>query len=578
VISWRSVGYLALLGLVVAGCAGPPSGGSGGSQRASEPEAAPSKTLVVATRAEPPSLNPKPFRELGLTADLSARMFNAGLTIRNDEGAPIPYLAQSVPQLNTDWQVFPDRTMETTYRLKPNLTWHDGQPLTADDFVFAYEVFSVPALGSAGSPPMNLMEHVNAPDPATLVIRWKTTFPNANSLQAGNGGTVPDAFPPLPRHLLGQQFQTQDSEAFMANPFWVSQYISAGPYKLDRWETGAYFEASAFDGHVLGKPKISRIRELFITDPNTVVANILAGEAQLTSGDSIRFNDGETLRSQWGDRGRILNSPNLVRIIQFQYRPELASTLAFSDLRVRQAIHHAVDFDSLNEAIAGGRTTTANGPVPPTVSYYAQLDQAAAHYPYDQRKTEQLMTEAGFAKGSDGVWTSPTPRWGRMSMELNVIGSPDSENEMHLNADTLRKAGFDIREVVWSPSQGRDNEFRNAFPGLSTPSVPVGEVSLTDYRSDRVPTPDNRWRGGNRGGWPGATPLDRLIDTWETSLDRSERNQAVVQMTKILTDDCVNVNLYWKLNAQAAIAGLTGPRLTSPDSAADWNIHEWEYR
>jgi ABC-type transport system substrate-binding protein len=357
----------------------------------------------------------------------------------------------------------------------------------------------------------------------------------------------------------------------------VAGYVGAGPYKLERWETGAFFEATAFDGHILGKPKITRIRELFMPDPNTVVANILAGEAQLTSGDSIRFNDGETLRTQWSDRGKILNSPNLVRLIQFQRRPELASTLAFADIRVRQALHYGVDFDALNLAIQGGRTQPANGFVPTTASYYKQLDEAAAHYPYDPRRTEQLMTEAGFAKGSDGVWASPDQKYGRMSFELNVIGSPDSDNEMHINAANWRQLGFDIKEVTWSPSQGQDNEWRSIFPGLSTPSVPLGEKSFTDYRSDRYPSADNRWRGGNRGAWPGTPAYDRLVDVWETTLDRDERIQAVIQMTKILTEDCANINLYWKLNAQAAANGLTGPRVTDPEGTADWNIHEWTW-
>jgi hypothetical protein len=48
-------------------------------------------------------------------------------------------------------------------------------------------------------------------------------------------------------------------------------------------------------------------------------------------------------------------------------------------------------------------------------------------------------------------------------------------------------------------------------------------------------------------------------------------------MTRILTEDCVNINLYWKLNAQAVGNGLTGPRLTDPNGSADWNIHEWQY-
>src|SRR5581483_11119379 len=118
-------------------------------------------------------------------------------------------------------------------------------------------------------------------------------------------------------------------------------------------------------------------------------------------------------------------------------------------LRVRQALHSGVDFASLNEALQDGLTTAAVGPIPPTATYYAQLDQAVAHYPYDPRRVEQLMTEAGFAKGSDGVWASS--EYGRMAFETNVLASPDSNNEMHIMADTWRRLGFDVQEVSWSP-------------------------------------------------------------------------------------------------------------------------------
>jgi peptide/nickel transport system substrate-binding protein len=315
-----------------------------------------------------------------------------------------------------------------------------------------------------------------------------------------------------------------------------------------------------------------------MADPNTVVANLLAGEGQLTSGDSIRFNDGEILRQQWSERGRILNFPNLVRHIQFQRRPEYASTLAFGDLRVRQALQYGVDFDTLNEVLQAGRTTASTGPIPPTASYFKELDQAVAHYPYDPRRTEQLMTEAGFAKGADGVWASADPRFGRMSLELNVLASPDSDNEMHLNADSWRKLGFDIKEVSWAPALGADDQVRNTFPGLSTTSEPPGEAAFGYYRSDRVPTAQNRWQGRNRGAWPATPEFDRLVETYETSLERPRRTQALIQMNKIFTEDMVVIQLYWKLNAQAAVNDLTGPRLTDPDGTAEWNIQDWELR
>jgi hypothetical protein len=97
-------------------------------------------------------------------------------------------------------------------------------------------------------------------------------------------------------------------------------------------------------------------------------------------------------------------------------------------------------------------------------------------------------------------------------------------------------------------------------------------------RAESRSTPQIRWRGTNRGAWPGTAEYDRLVDTWETSLNRNERTQAVIQMNRILNADVVIINRYCKLNAQAFANGLTGPRLTDPDGSAEWNIHEWEFR
>jgi ABC-type transport system substrate-binding protein len=100
-------------------------------------------------------------------------------------------------------------------------------------------------------------------------------FPGAGVLSNvgtyGNGG-----FQPLPRHILEQSFRQDPPDTFANQLYWSSQYVGLGPYKLERWEPGAFVEGSAFDGHVLGRPKIDRILVRFIADENTVLANLLS--------------------------------------------------------------------------------------------------------------------------------------------------------------------------------------------------------------------------------------------------------------------------------------------------------------
>lgn len=94
------------------------------------------RTLVLAGRAEIPSLASKPLRAFGLASSVTVRLFSAGLSLRDGSGQSLPYLGDTLPQLNSEsWRVFPDGRMETTYRLRPNVTWHDGTPLSAHDWV-----------------------------------------------------------------------------------------------------------------------------------------------------------------------------------------------------------------------------------------------------------------------------------------------------------------------------------------------------------------------------------------------------------------------------------------------------------
>src|SRR5439155_14686358 len=128
----------------------------------------------------------RPFRSPGVGLYLPSRMFNAQLASLEGSGKVTPYLAQSLPQLNTDsWQIQPDGSMETTYPLKPNLTWHDGTALTDDDFVFSWKVYTVPSLGHSNLAPFNAIQEVVARDPRTLTVRWKRPYPDASFATGG---------------------------------------------------------------------------------------------------------------------------------------------------------------------------------------------------------------------------------------------------------------------------------------------------------------------------------------------------------------------------------------------------------
>jgi peptide/nickel transport system substrate-binding protein len=526
----------------------------------------------MVTRFEPTTLTQKPLVTIAANSDNDPRrLFNAGLVQFDDREVARPYLAEARPQLNTDaWRVFPDGRMETVWKLRPGLTWQDGTPLTADDFVFSSRVYATPELGVAKAPPIGQIEEIVAPDPQTVVIRWKGLFPDADVLDA-------EDFQPLPHHLLEDALQRTPGEAFAALPYWTTDYVGLGPYRLERWEPGSFLEATAFAGHALGRPRIERIRLRFISDSNTVLANLLSGEAHLSLPNAIFVQQAVVLKREWGPRnaGTALVVPTQWRRGEVQHRPEYASPRAVLDVRVRRALVHAIDRKALNDAVFEGEGILTDTPIAPGVEAYAEVDRAIAKYPYDPRRTEQLMAEAGWTRGADGVYAHPSE--GRFAMEIKENATADLATELSILAGGLRQGGFEVRETLVPLSQANDGELRGAFPSIYVAGGGVGERGvLPNYLSSTIPGPTNRWVGRNRGGWSNAE-YDRLFEAFSTTLDRAERNRQVAQMARIFSEDVAAISLYFNPIVVGYVAALRGPVPYAPESVSTWNIHEWTW-
>jgi peptide/nickel transport system substrate-binding protein len=563
-----------LLVLVAAACANPPAGGQLSGPSGGQPQAPsqPSRTLRVVIRAEPGTLSGVRLIPTGITTSFERHVFNAALVLRTADSTYVPYLAESVPQLNTDsWRVFPDGRMETTYRLKPNLTWHDGSPITADDFVFAWHVYTSPDYGTAGNKPHAQIEEVVGPDLRTVLIRWKQPYPEAAQLWE-------DQFAPIPRRIAEPLYQA-DRESFPGQSFWTTEYVSAGAFKIDHWERGAFIEATAFDAHALGRPKIDRMRVTWNQDFNATLATLLAGDADISADDSIRVDQGLVLEQQWKAReaGTVQYRPQLPRLVQVQHRAEYANPQAVRDVRVRRALTHAMDKPAINESLFQGKGLTSDSLIYPTLSYYALVDQAVAKYPYDLRRTDQIMAEAGFTKDGSGSYLAPGGA--KLNFELRNIQSAQNDSERAIIADGWRRAGMEVEENVFNPSQTNDGQTLGTFRSLSiTSAQAVAEgLNLDEYTSKSASRPETRWFGQNRGGWMNPD-YDRTIDAWLTTLDENQRQQQVAQAAKIMTEDLGIIPLHFNPAAVALPTGLQGVRLKAPDVETSWNIHEWEYR
>src|SRR5437867_6133273 len=129
------------------------------------------RPLVMFVRVEPSSVAMRALVQPGASLHATLRVFNALPALLDARGVPQPELLASLPALNTDsWRVFPDGTMETTYTLRPNLVWHDGQRLTSGDFAFAGRVYTNKEIGFASQPPSPAIADVTAIDVEHFII------------------------------------------------------------------------------------------------------------------------------------------------------------------------------------------------------------------------------------------------------------------------------------------------------------------------------------------------------------------------------------------------------------------------
>jgi peptide/nickel transport system substrate-binding protein len=242
---------------------------------------------------------------------------------------------------------------------------------------------------------------------------------------------------------------------------------------------------------------------------------------------------------------------------------------------------HAIDRQGLVDAVHEGQGIILDALVARQAPAYAAADRAVTKYPYDLRRADQLMNEAGFAKGSDGFYaltssvrpadqdTGPTE--GRFSMEVRASTGTQNEQETAILVEGWQRAGVDATSYLFPVVRLQEREFRATFPGVYFYMGTLNEGFFRGLSTGAVPRSENRWVGNNQGGWSDPE-FDALLDRFESTLDQAERNNHVVQMAKRISEQVAVFPLYYDFSVRAHAASIVGPR----PSGASWNVHEWQ--
>src|SRR5581483_3338906 len=102
----------------------------------------------------------------------------------------------------------------------------------------------------------------------------------------------------MPRHILGEAFGS-DQQSFLANPYFTTDYVNLGPFRLIDFGLGENQVFERYAGYVLGPAKVQTIIIRSIFDPNAIVASLKAGAVDIAS-ESVISSDGTlALRDEW---------------------------------------------------------------------------------------------------------------------------------------------------------------------------------------------------------------------------------------------------------------------------------------
>ncbi len=566
------IALISLLVALLAACApasSTPGGRSGsGSGPASASQSGGPKKLVAAVLDIPTTLS----GTINTAGSGSRRgvselemLVSAGMVVRDGGGTLHPELAETVPTLeNGLWKVFPDGRMETTWKIREGAVWHDGTPFTTKDLLFTAQVSQDKELAQLSATGYKYLDSVEAPDERTFVARWKQPYIDADTMFSA------EFTMPIPEHLLSKAYQ-EDKANFIQQPYWSTEFVGTGPFKLRNWEGNVYMTLAANDRFVLGRPKIDEIEVRFIPDPNTLITNVLAGEVQASLGRGLAPEQGLQMRSQWRDGRVAMESVNWHALYPQFINP---NPPVLTDLRMRVALLELIDRQQMSDTFLAGLSPVADSFVNPSSREYKAIESSIVRYRYDPRSAAQLIEELGYRKGADGMYEDAGGQ--KLNVEDRTTAGDDIREKYLLAiADFWKQAGVGTESVIIPRQRSNDREYRAVRPAFELTRQPI---DYSRFLSEEIPLPSNNFTGNNRARY--ASPdLDALIQKYYVTIPENERNQVLSGIVRHMTENLVLLGLLYALEPDFISNRLDGVLPVVYDGArATWNAWEWSLK
>ena len=428
---------------------------------------------------------------------VTGSMFN-GLVELDDNANPHPDLAQS-------WEVSDDST-QYTFRLAEGVRWHDGEPMTSADVKFTFENVLLSYHSRTKGGLSSILESIDTPDDTTVVFNF--TQPYAALLQRLNSTEAPI----LPKHIYEGVEDVQTADANLTP-------VGTGPFKLESYDIDNEITLVRNDDYFKeGLPYLDRVVFRVIPDQNTQVLALEEGEV-----DYIWRVPGGEIERLSGDDSITLHNINsgpgggfCIPTLTFNSEREV-----FSDLRVRQAIAHAVNREQMLAQVIFGQGRVATGPINSQMAF-AYTDDVTG-YPYDVDRANALLDEAGYA--SDGT---------RFSIDLLVFSFGVFPKYAEVMRQNLAEVGIDVEVMpldrsAFIPKVFTERDFDTniiSYCNNTDPSIGVARMYISSNIGD-IPF--------SNGAAYVNPAIDVLFDEAASTPDVARRGELYGEIQKILT-------------------------------------------
>lgn len=307
-----------------------------------------------------------------------------------------PTLTRIVPALASKVEVNADKT-RFTFTLPSGVTWHDGKPFSAADVAFTLDLARNKASGSIFAARLADITAVSAPDGATCVVTMAKPTP-------GLLDTLTRLMI-LPKHHI----EAIPLDQLARNAWWSTAPVGTGPFAFVKYETDQSVELKANPAYRLGKPKLDGVINRYFKTTAGAVAALRAGEIAFT------FVDPDDARgfANRRDFGVIAGDSYVINYLGFNH-----ATPLWQDVRVRQAVMHAINRPAIIESLYGGAARLAAG------CYVAEayVPQGLDPYAFDPAKAKQLLAAAGWA-ATNGSKKLPLLTYYNSPQIVNVLAA-----------------------------------------------------------------------------------------------------------------------------------------------------------